>query len=192
MRTVGRALALVVLLATAHTHAATIEGITFPDRLDARGTAFTLHNTALLRWKLVFKAYVAALYRERNATRFDLAADTPKRLVINYFYGFTPEQFSQATIDGVALNRSKEQQAALRPRIDRFNALYRAVQPNDQYALTYVPGQGTELALNGKSLGSVEGADFAAAMFDIWLGKNPISTTFRDQILAPRLYPAAR
>ena len=94
-------------------------------------------------------------------------------------------------MDGIALNRTPAQVTALRPRIDQFNQLYRAVQPNDQYALTYIPGKGTELALNGKALGAVEGRDFAAAMFDIWLGPHPISTTFRDQILAPRLARAA-
>ena len=183
--------AVALLLLARITLAAEIEGITFPERAENRGTAFTLHNVSLLRWKIVFKAYVAAIYHDTTAARFELASDTPKRLTINYFYSFTPEQFAQATLDGVALNRTPAQVTALRPRIDQFNQLYRAVQPNDQYALTYIPGKGTELALNGKALGAVEGADFAAAMFDIWLGPNPINTTFRDQILAPRLARAA-
>ena len=174
------AVALVLLARIAG--AAEIEGITFPERTENRGSTFTLHNVALLRWKIVFKAYVAAIYHDTNAARFELAGDTPKRLTINYFYGFTPAQFAQATLDGIALNRTPAQVTALRPRI---------VQPNDQYALTYIPGKGTELTLNGKPLGAVDGADFAAAMFDIWLGPNPISTTFRDQILAPRLARAA-
>lgn len=173
------------------TTAAEIEGIRFPDKVQARGTDFTLHNVALLRWKLVFKAYVAALYRDTGTRTFDLHADAPKRLVINYFYGFTPAQFAQATRDGIALNRTPEQIKALDARIDAFNRLYRAVKPNDQYALTYVPGKGTELALNGEALGSVPGADFAAAMFDIWLGPTPISTAFRDAILASPVVSAA-
>lgn len=174
------------LLLGAGAHAAEIEGVRFPDRGDHRGTAFVLHNTALLRWKMLFKGYVGALYRAESKPTFTLAADEPKRLVLNYFYGFTAEQFRQATIDGMALNRTPEQMRALQPRIDAFNRLYREVKPNDQYALTYLPGQGTELALNGTPLGAVEGFDFALAMFEIWLGANPISTAFRDQILAPR------
>ena len=188
-----RSLRLLTLLCLAArlAGAAEIEGIRFPDHVQARGTDFTLHNTALLRWKIVFKAYVAALYRNDSARTVDLQADAPKRLVINYFYGFTPAQFAQATLDGIALNRTPEQVAVLKPRIDAFNRLYRAVQPNDQYALTYVPGKGTELALNGEPLGSVAGADFAAAMFDIWLGPTPISTAFRDAILSAPVVSAA-
>jgi hypothetical protein len=46
-----------------------------------------------------------------------------------------------------------------------------------------VPGAGTELALNGNRLGVVEGADFAAAYFRIWLGDSPVDTRLRDQLL---------
>lgn len=182
-----RGLALFVgalVLSTRVAGAAEIEGVRFPDHVENRGVAFAVHNVALFRWKVVFRAYVAALYRADAAKSFVLTGDTPKRLVINYFYAFTPEQFGQATIDGIAQNRTPAQLAALRPKIDEFNRLYRAVQPNDQYALTYVPGKGTELALNDKPLGVVEGAEFAAAMFDIWLGPNPINVTFRDAILS--------
>ncbi|MGD2184488.1 MAG: chalcone isomerase family protein [Desulfobacterales bacterium] len=71
----------------------------------------------------------------------------------------------------------------LRPRIEYHNSLYQDVQPGDRYSLTYIPGRGTELALNGESKGVVEGADFAAALFSIWLGPRPISGTFKKELL---------
>jgi hypothetical protein len=49
--------------------------------------------------------------------------------------------------------------------------------------LTYIPGKGTELTLNGKSKGTVEGADFAAALFSIWLGPKPISESLKKELL---------
>jgi hypothetical protein len=55
----------------------------------------------------------------------------------------------------------------LRPRIEKHNALYADVQPGDRYALTYVPGSGTELTLNGTPRGIIRGADFASAIFAI-------------------------
>ena len=76
-----------------------------------------------------------------------------------------------------------EKAAKLRPQIDKLNALYKDVKPGDRYALTYLPGVGTELALNGTSLGIVEGADFAAAVFAIWLGPNAIDQSLRTQLL---------
>jgi len=64
-----------------------------------------------------------------------------------------------------------------------LNFFIEDVQPGDRYSLTYIPGNGTELALNVESKGFIEGADFAAAVFSIWLGPKPISDSFKQQIL---------
>jgi hypothetical protein len=61
--------------------------------------------------------------------------------------------------------------------------LYVDVQPGDRYSLTYIPGRGTELALNGEPRGVIEGAEFAAALFSIWIGREPIDKSFKNQIL---------
>ena len=61
--------------------------------------------------------------------------------------------------------------------------MYEDVKPGDRYSLTYIPGKGTELALNGEPKGIVEGSEFAAALFSIWLGKKPIDESFKKQIL---------
>jgi len=71
----------------------------------------------------------------------------------------------------------------LRQQIDHHNSLYEDVGPGDRYALTYIPGKGTELALNGEPKGVVEGADFATALFSIWIGQEPIDETFKRQIM---------
>ncbi|MBK9111219.1 MAG: chalcone isomerase family protein [Nitrospira sp.] len=54
------------------------------------------------------------------------------------------------------------------------------MKPGDRYGLTYLPGVGTELALNGERKGIVEGADFAAAYFAIWLGPDPINEALKE------------
>ena len=51
-------------------------------------------------------------------------------------------------------------------RIDRMNRHYRDIKPGDRYALTFIPGRGTELSLNGTALVTIEGDDFAAAYCD--------------------------
>ena len=71
----------------------------------------------------------------------------------------------------------------LRSRIDYHNSLYENVRTGDRYSLTYAQGKGTELALNGEPKGIIEGADFAAAVFSIWLGPKPISKSFKRQVL---------
>jgi acyl-CoA synthetase (AMP-forming)/AMP-acid ligase II len=76
--------------------------------------------------------------------------------------------------------------ARIQSRIERINAAYRDVKPGDRYSLTYLPGRGTELALNGKPLIVIEGADFAAAYFGIWLGREPIDENLKRDLLKGR------
>ena len=68
-------------------------------------------------------------------------------------------------------------------RLAKLNRAYVDVKPGDRYTLTYVPGKGTTLRLNGNPLVTVEGADFATAYFRIWLGEDPISPQLRDLLL---------
>ena len=93
------------------------------------------------------------------------------------------KDFGPATYKGLSKNLDEAAIERLRPRIDYHNSLYVDVQPGDRYALTYVPGVGTELALNGRPIGIIEGADFAAAIFSLWLGENPYDRQFKNALL---------
>jgi hypothetical protein len=160
-----------------------IEGVRFADEIRVGDATLRLNDVGLLRYRYVIKAYVAALYLGAGATPNDVLADAPKRLEIEYFYAIKGPGFANATDEGIAANVSVETVAALRPRIAKLNALYRDVKPGDRYALTYLPGVGTELALNGSPLGTIEGADFAAAVFAIWLGPKALDASLKAQLL---------
>jgi len=160
-----------------------IEGVRFADEIRAGAVALRLNDVGLMRYRYVIKAYVAALYFGAGTPSTEPLADVPKRLEIEYFYAIQAAGFASATIEGITDNVSAATLAALRPRIDELNALYRDVKPGDRYTLTYLPGTGTELALNGTPLGTVEGADFAAAVFAIWLGPRAIDASLKAQLL---------
>lgn len=160
-----------------------IEGVRFVDEVSLHDLTLQLNDVGLMRWRYVIKAYVAALYLGPGATPSGVLSDVPKRLEIQYFYAIKADGFVNATNEGIAANASPDAMAALRPRIDELNRLYRDVQPGDRYALTYVPGVGTELALNGTVLGRVAGADFAGAVFAIWLGPKAIDPSLKAQLL---------
>jgi hypothetical protein len=168
--------------------AAEIEGVQFSERLQAGESKLRLHGTGLLRYRILIKGYVAALYLDesfdREVTPSTVLGDTPRRLEIEYFWSIPSEDFEKATIEGVSRNVQPEMLGSLRGRIDRLNDLYKDVEPGDRYAITYVPGVGTELALNGRSLGVIEGADFSSAFFGIWLGNEALDDSLRNQLLA--------
>jgi len=174
---------LIATMAVQSSTAAELEGVDFADQVRAGDVTMRLSCVGLLRYKLFIKAYVAALYLGDGAAGGDVLADVPKRLELSYFWSISSADFGKAGDQTLAQNVDAQTFSALRPRLDRINALYRDVKPGDRYSLTYVPGTGTELALNGTRLGVIAGADFAAAYFRIWLGDTPIDTRLRDQLL---------
>ena len=163
-------------------NAAEIEGATFKDSLTVDDTTLTLTGTGLLRY-WGFKAYVGALYLEEGSTIEEALLDKAKRIEIEYLRPIKGKDFGPATDKGIAKNVDSKTLDRLRPKIDYHNSLYEDVQPGDRYSLTYIPGKGTELALNGEPKGLIEGADFAEAVFSIWLGPKPINKSFKKQIL---------
>jgi hypothetical protein len=163
--------------------AAEIEGVHFAEEIHSGEVTMRLSCVGLLRYKLFIKAYVAALYVGDGAAVGDVLGDIPKRLELSYFWSISGSDFGKAGDQVLERNVDAQTLAALRPRLYQINAWYRDVRPGDRYALTYIPGVGTELALNGNRLGVIDGADFAAAYFRIWLGDHPIDTRLRDQLL---------
>ena len=162
--------------------AAEIEGIKFSDEHIAEGKNLRLTGTGLLRY-WGFKAYTGALYLEEGAPVDDVLSDKAKRIELEYFRAIKGKDFGPATEKSIAKNVDATTYERPRPRIDYHNSLYEDVQPGDRYSLTYIPGRGTELALNGESKGIIEGADFAEAVFSIWLGPHPINDSFKKKIL---------
>jgi hypothetical protein len=160
-----------------------VENVTFADTAVVDGTVLKLGGYGLLRYMVFVKAYVGAFYVPAGVDPGDGLADIAKRLEIEYFHPIQREDFAAATLAGIKKNKDPHGFQELLPAIDHMNRLYQDVQPGDRYTLTYLPGQGTELALNGIRLGTVPGADFAMAMFSIWLGDQPIDHKLNQRLL---------
>ena len=186
-RTIKILTVLLIALLIGHTAMAAakveIEGVSFKRTLDAGGVPLELRGYGLLRYMVFIKAYVGALYITPDAGSNDVLAPVAKRLELEYFHAIKGEDFDRATRIKIADNVTPFQLGKLQSRIDQLGALYQDVQPGDRYSLTFVPGEGTELALNGKALGTIPGKDFARALFGVWLGANPIDDDFRDVLL---------
>ena len=172
-----------VALAPSATGAAELEGVRFADAHRAEGAELRLLGIGLLRYRVVIKAYVAALYLGPGHGPEDALGDAPRRLEIAYFWPIAAADFARATRDGIARNVVPARRDALAGRIEQLSALYEDVEAGDRYALTYLPGAGTELAKNGRRLGVIPGADFAAAIFAIWLGEEPLDASLKAQLL---------
>jgi hypothetical protein len=160
-----------------------VDGVAFTRSYAAEGVSLRLHNAALLRYKVFFRGYVVGLYLPDGAEPAAALGDVPKRLEFHYFWDIPGPEFGKAGERVLARNVDGPTMKALRDRLDRIDRAYRDVKAGDRYALTYLPGKGTELSLNGAPLLVVEGADFAAAYFSIWLGGKPIDDGLKKELL---------
>ena len=146
------------------------------------GQALPLRGAGRLVWMRMVTVYDAALYLPTDVPGKDALKDVPKRLELRYHISIKGEKFGESAVPFLEKNVPREELARLKPRLEQLNRLYRDVKEGDRYALTYAPGKGTALTLNGNSLGTIDGADFSAAYFTIWLGAKPISDTMRDDL----------
>ena len=168
---------------TSKVNGAEIEGIRFENSYETEEIRLKIQGEGLLRYLGVIKVYVGALYIEEGSSIEDVLSDKPKRLEVEYFHALKGEDFGVTTNKVIEKNTDALTLQRIRPQIDYHNSLYEDVQPGDRYSLTYIPGRGTELALNGKTKGIIKGADFASALFSMWLGEFPMNKPFKDQLL---------
>jgi hypothetical protein len=159
-----------------------IEQATFAATVLAGETPLRLSGAGLLRWGFFVKVYAAALYVTDGAA-FDPQADTARRLELTYFVAFSADDLRGAADHVLRQNFTAASLAPLRERIDALHRAYVNVRSGDHVTITYVPGRGTELTLNGRSLAVVEGADFARAYFAIFLGERPVDAGLRRALL---------
>ncbi len=173
---------IVTVMGAAAAQVSVIEGSEFKENLLIEDTKLDLTGTGLFRY-WGFKAYVGALYLENGSTVDEVLLDRAKRIELEYRRAIKGKDFGPATYKGLAKNLDPNAIDKLRSRIDYHNSLYEDVKPGDRYSLTYIPGRGTELALNNERKGVIEGADFAAAIFSLWVGPKPMNKSFKKQIM---------
>jgi hypothetical protein len=63
------------------------------------------------------------------------------------------------------------------------NAAIPDLKKGDELTITYLPGKGTRVQSKGGQELSVEGKDFADALFSVWLGKSPVDGDLKDGML---------
>ena len=163
--------------------AALVEGVSFSDSIQAGSVTLPLRGVGLAKFLRTISVYVAALYLPYGTEPERVLEDVPKRLELSYFRSIRAGDFGRAADKVLADNVPPERLTVLAPRIAQLHRLYEDVKAGDRYGLTYTPGVGTELSLNGVVKGTVEGADFAAAYFAIWLGPNPINEALKLRLL---------
>ena len=68
-------------------------------------------------------------------------------------------------------------------QITQFNSLFVSVKKGDVINLNFIPTTGTEVIINNKSVGNIEGDMFFTALLKIWLGDEPADADLKKAML---------
>ena len=165
--------ALLALFLVLPAGAGTLAGVTLPDKADVKGQTLALNGMAL-RSKFFIKVYVAGLYlaQKEKAPAAILAADAPRRQVMHFLYNVSKEQMCEAWEEGLTQNTPKAS-AEVKKGFTTLCGWMEPIKKGNQLVMTYVPGEGTHVEVNGKMKGTLEGKATADAILNTWIGPDP-------------------
>ena len=182
MRTKTFLAAVLTLVLAGPALAAELAGVKLPDTVAVDGKTLKL-NGAGVRKKAIFKVYVAGLYVEtpsKDAATL-VSSNQAKSMRLHMLRDVEGAKISGAIADGFALN-SGAALPQLKARLDQLAKLIPDVKEGEEIALTWVPDKGTEVAVRGTNAGTIEGRDFADALFAVWLGPKPVQDDLKQAL----------
>lgn len=166
-------LAAALTLAAVSAGAVTLAGVNIPDHATVNNQNLVL-NGAGLRKKLFIKVYTGALYlpaKQSNAAAL-LAADTPRRMVMHFVFDVGSGKIAEAWEEGLEDN-TKNAPADVKAAFKTLSSWMEDMKEGKEIVLTYVPGTGTTVEVNGKTKGTLAGKAVADAILNTWIGPDP-------------------
>lgn len=149
-------------------------------------------NGAGIRYKAIFKVYVAGLYlTERKSTVADvLAAPGPRRVTIVMLRDISNEELGRGFMSGIQQNSDRNEKAKLIMQLQKFGEIFASIpelKKGDVLTVDWLPGQGTLVHVNGKKVSDVlPDIAFYNAILKIWLGEKPVDSRLRPLMLGEK------
>lgn len=182
MKKLAAALAALALAAPAL--ARDVAGVQFPDAISVGGQELRL-NGAGVRTKFFVKVYAGGLYLAEPSKDPDaiVAADAPKRVRMVFLRDVSKGQIMDTYREGFQNNSAGPALPGLLAKLDQVAAGLVDLRKGAEMFVTYLPGQGTTVAAAGGKPVTVEGKDFADAMFRNWFGPKPADPDLKAKLL---------
>ena len=188
MRVIRLIVAAALALLSGAGHAVEVAGVNVPANAIVGGQPLIL-NGAGVRTKLFFRMYVVGIYVPSRASRASevLALPGPGRITMVLLRDVTAQQLIDGLETGLRNNHTAVEVDKLRSRLDslsRVMAGIKSARAGSVITLDYLPGVGTQVALDGSRTGPpIPGEDFYRALLRIWLGDDPADSALKDALL---------
>jgi hypothetical protein len=167
-------LAAALLVATAIPAAAkNVAGVNLEDKVTVGNHTLVL-NGASLRKKFVIKVYAGGLYlpaKQNNAATI-MATDQPRRMVMHFLYSVSKAQMAEAWSEGLTDN-TPNASPEVKTAFKTLASWMEDVPKGNRIVITYLPGTGTTVEVNGKNKGTLGGKAVSDAILNTWIGPKP-------------------
>ena len=170
--------------------AATVElsGVKVADPVEVQGSKLQL-NGAGIRYKAIFKVYVAGLYLDKRASSPEEVYATPgaKRISITLLREIDANELGKNFTRGLEDNTPRSDMAKLIPALVRMGQIFsdqKKLLPGETFTLDWIPDTGTVVTVKGKVQGEpFKEVEFFNALLRIWLGPQPADGKLKDALL---------
>lgn len=176
----------ILLVLTFSAQALEIKGVKIDETAQVGGSALLL-NGAGLRTKVMFKVYAGALYLTQK--HFDANAvindHGNKRIAMRFLRDVSSAQLLQGMNEGFADNNTQTEMSSIDTQMKSFQKMMisaKEVKEGDIILLDFTSA-GTQVSLNGKLLGKIEGELFSQALLRVWLGDHAVDTNLKKALL---------
>jgi Chalcone isomerase-like len=165
-----------------------VAGVKLEETVNLRGSPVVL-NGAGVRYKAVFKVYVAALYLEKKVSTPEevLALTGKKRVSVTMLRDIDANELGKLFTKGISDNAPKADFSKLIPGLTKTGEVFgslKKLNTGDEFTIDYVPGIGTTFWVKGvQMLTPVAEPEYFNAVVRIWLGSNPADWKLKDAML---------
>lgn len=164
----------------------TISGVTLPATMKV-GNSILVLNGGGVRTKFFMDMYVAGLYVTNKNTNGDAISKANDATAVRLHIVsslVTTDRMKEAILEGFKKSTG-DKLAPLQARIDKFVKVFslEPITKGNEFDITFTPSGGVQIAKNGKVLETIEGLDFKAALWGIWLGSDPADSGLKKGLL---------
>jgi hypothetical protein len=161
-------------------------GVRFPAKIDDMSLLGVGLRTKTI---LKVKVYAIALYVADAALAGPLKGKSAPALAHELCWADFPKEIHLHLVRDVSASQMQEAirealQHADKTRVDTFVSYFSDIKTGEEYVLRWAPGGTLETIAKGTPKPPIADKNFAAAVFGIWLGDDPIQDDIKRDLMA--------
>ena len=176
----------ILLALTFSAQALEVKGVKIDETAQVGSSTLVL-NGAGLRTKVMFKVYAGALYLAQKQSDANTVINDHgnKRISMHFLRDVSSEQLLDGMNEGFADNNTQSEMTSIDAQLKIFQKMMvsaKEVKEGDVILLDCTTA-GTQVSLNGRLLGKIDGELFNQALLRVWLGDHAVDASLKKALL---------